>query len=169
MMLRRFYTTASAASAFDLSAVLRADLKTAMRNKAPMAERTLIRGLLSELKNLDIDNKGASDKFQIWQHLNKLSNQRESSASEYLKPGQPDRFKEMADNELAEAKIIKLYMDQLPVASKESIKQKVQALVDANGLQGKDKKEIFKVVPWAKVQDEWNASRSMISEVINSL
>lgn len=162
----RKYTTAS--TGVDFQTVLRGDLKTAMRNKEPMAKRTMIRTLLSELKNLDIDNNGAADKFAIWQHLHKLSNERNKTAEEYLKPGQPDRFKELAETELAESKVIQQYLLQLPVASKDEIKSKVLALVEEKGLPLDNKQGIFKAIPWGKVQEEWNASRSMISEVINN-
>lgn len=157
----------SAGVEVDFQKLLREDLKTAMRNKAPAAERTMIRTLLSELKNLDIDNNGKADRFAVWGHLKKLSTQRSKTAEEYLKPGQPDRFKELAEVELAEEKVISQYLERVPVASKEDIRGKVVALMKEKGLADDNKQAIFKAIPWAKVQEEWNASRAMISEVVN--
>lgn len=167
-MFRILRQYSQSASPVDLQRILREDLKTAMRNKAPMAQRTTIRTLLSELKNLDIDNSGHADKFAVWQHLHKLGGERSKTAAEYLKPGQPERFQELAAVELAEGKLIAHYLLQLPVASKEEIKSKVLELVQEKGLDLSNKQGVFKSIPWNKVQEEWNASRSMISEVINN-
>ncbi|GMM29624.1 Aim41 protein [Martiniozyma asiatica (nom. inval.)] len=166
----RYYSTS--ATVFEtMQNTLRNDLKVAMRNKAPQAERTMYRSIMSELKNLDIDcgPETTPDEFKIWDHLNKLSKQRRETAAEYLKPGQPERFQELAEKEIIEAKLIESYLTKLPVASKDEITIKVKEIIQKEGISLEDKKQLFKSIPWGKIQNEWKASRGMVSDAINEL
>lgn len=169
----RYNSTANVASTagatYDSVLVaLRNDLKACIRNKLPAIEKNTIRGVMSEMKNLEIENHGSAiDEFKIFDHLNKLIKQRNETAAEYLKPEQPERFKELAQKELDEAAIISKYIKALPVASEEEIKAKVVALMEAEGIT--DKKRIFSKIPWGKINAEWKASRGAVSDVINKL
>lgn len=162
-------TASSAGALYDgLLVSLRNDLKASIRNKAPAIEKTTIRGIMSEMKNLEIDNHGtAVDEFKIFDHLNKLVKQRKETAKEYLKPDQPERFKELAEKELDEAKIISKYLGGLPVATEDEIKSKLEQLMEAENIT--DKRKLFAKIPWNKINQEWKASRGAVSDVINKL
>ncbi|KAG0675882.1 Altered inheritance of mitochondria protein 41 mitochondrial [Pichia californica] len=147
---------------------LRNDLKACIRNKSPAVEKTTVRGIMSEMKNLEIENHGSIvDEFKIYDHLNKLIRQRNETAAEYLKPDQPERFKELAEKEIDEAKIISKYLNALPVASEEEIKLKLVDLMKSEGIT--DKKKLFPKIPWAKINTEWKASKGAVSNAINKL
>lgn len=147
---------------------LRADLKTCIRTKAPALEKTTVRGILSEMKNLEIENHGSVvDEFKIYDHLNKLVKQRKETASEYLKPDQPERFKELAQKELDEAKIINKYLTALPVASEDEIVAKLTELMKTENIT--DKRKLFQKIPWGKISKEWRASKGAVSNAINNL
>lgn len=169
----RFNSSASASSTagpfYDgFLSTLRNDLKVSMRNKAPATEKATLRGILSEMKNLEIENHGSIvDEFKIYDHLRKLVKQRTETANEYLKPEQPERFKELAQKELDEAAIIEKYLVGLPVASSEDIKAKIVEIMNAENIT--DKKKLFSKIPWNKINAEWKASRSAVSDVINKL
>lgn len=166
----RFNSTASSAGPIydGFLTTLRNDLKLSIRNKAPAIEKTTLRCVLSEMKNLEIENHGSVvDEFKIFDHLNKLVKQRNETANEYLKPDQPERFKELAEKELNEAKLISKYLAALPVATEDEIKAKVEALMKAENIT--DKRKIFAKIPWNKINAEWKASRGAVSEAINKL
>jgi uncharacterized protein YqeY len=147
---------------------LRNDLKLSIRNKAPSLEKTTLRSVLSEMKNLEIENHGSIvDEFKIYDHLNKLVKQRNETADEFLKPNQPERFKELAQKELDEAIIIKKYLNDLPVATEDEIKSKVEQLMKSENIT--DKRKLFSKIPWNKINQEWKASRGAVSDVINNL
>ncbi|AWU75862.1 uncharacterized protein C5L36_0B10980 [Pichia kudriavzevii] len=162
-------TVSSAGALYDGFLVkLRDDLKTCIRSKAPPIKKTTVRGIMSEMKNLEIENHGSVvDEFKIYDHLNKLVKQRKETANEYLKPDQPERFKELAQKELDEAAIISKYLLDLPVATEEEIKAKVQALMASENIT--DKRQVFSKIPWGKINKEWRASRGAVSDVINKL
>ena len=146
---------------------LREGLKISIKQKLTF-EKTAIRGIMSEMKNLQIDNHGTIiNKFQIVDHFNKLIKQREETAKEYLSPNQPERFKELAENELKEIEIIKKYLALLPVANDEDIKEKLRVIIENDKIT--DKRKLFSKIPWNKINEEWNASRSTVSEVINKM
>lgn len=147
---------------------LRTDLKACIRNKLPPIEKTTVRGILSEMKNLEIENHGSIvDEFKIYDHLNKLVKQRKETANEYLKPDQPERFKELAEKELSEAKIIEKYLNSLPVATEDEIKTKLRELMKSENIT--DKRKLFPKIPWAKINTEWRASKGAVSNAINNL
>lgn len=152
----------------NLLVSLRNDLKQNIRNKGNPLEKTVIRGVLSEMKNLEIENHGSIvDEFKIYDHLNKLVKQRKETAKEYLKPNQPERFKELAETELNESKIIENYLTKLPVASEAEIESKIKQIIEIVG--STEKKKIFSKIPWGKINIEWKASRGAVSDVVNKL
>lgn len=165
----RFNSTSSAGPVYDgFLNSLRADLKTCIRNKAPALEKTTVRGILSEMKNLEIENHGSVvDEFKIYDHLSKLVKLRNETANEYLKPDQPERFKELAQKELEEAKIISKYLTALPVASEEEITARLTELMKAENIT--DKRKLFPKIPWNKINKEWRASKGAVSNAINKL
>lgn len=163
-------TTASTAGELydNFLVTLRNDLKASIRTKQPPVVKTTVRSVMSEMKNLEIENHGKHiDEFKIYDHLNTLVKQRKETAAQYLKPDQPERFKEMAEAELEEANIIAKYLKDLPVASEEEVKAKVVALMEAENIT--DKRQLFPKIPWNKINVEWKASRAMVSDVVNKL
>lgn len=100
-------------------------------------------------------------------HLNKLVKQRKETAKEYLKPNQPERFKELAETELNESKIIENYLTKLPVASESEIENKIKQIIETVG--STERKKIFSKIPWGKINIEWKASRGAVSDVVNKL
>lgn len=166
----RYNSTVSTAGKLydDLLVTLRNDLKASIRNKQPPVVKTTVRSIMSEMKNLEIENHGSAiDEFKIYDHLNKLVKQRKETAAQYLRPDQPERFKEMADAELEEAKIIAKYLTELPVATEEEVTAKVVELMKAENIT--DKRKLFPKIPWNKINTEWRASRALVSDVINKL
>lgn len=163
------YNSSTAGPLYDnFLNTLRTDLKSCIRNKAPPVEKTTVRGIMSEMKNLEIENHGSLvDEFKIYDHLNKLVKQRRETANEYLKPDQPERFKELAEKELTEAKIIEQYLTKLPVATQDEIKAKLLDLMKAENIT--DKRKLFPKIPWNKINSEWKASKGAVSTAINSL
>lgn len=168
-MFRRVYTTAAGAPGAyeELMATLRNDLKASIRNKDAL-QKTTVRNIMSEMKNLEIENHGSIvDKFKIFDKLNKLIKQRNDTIAEYLKPNQPERFQKLAEKEQFEADFIHSYLAKVPVASKSEIQAKIQSLMEAEGVS--DPKRIFSKIPWAKINEEWNASKSAVTDAVNSM
>lgn len=143
---------------------LKKDLKTSMLEKNAL-QKNVIKGLLSEIKNAEIDNKAKhNDEFGLFDTYSKLIHQREDSIKNYLL----NKREDMAETEKKEIAIIEKYQEDLPVATKEEIDAKVTELLkfmkeaDAN-LQLKD---IFGKVNWKTTPTEWNASPKTIRSSI---
>ncbi|ANZ73423.1 BA75_00798T0 [Komagataella pastoris] len=158
-------------SAYDEAlASIRNDLKLNFRFKADVLEKNVIRSILAETKNLEIDNKDKDlDEFKLYDLLSKMIKQRQDSAAIYLKEGSPDRFRQTGWNELREVDYITKYLEALPVASAEEIEAKVepivQSVLEEEG-ELKSPKEIFSRIPWKVVNQEWQASEGAVKNCV---
>lgn len=160
-------------SAYDeLMKTLRNDLKKNIRLKADPLEKNVIRSILTEVKNMEIANRDVvQDEFQLHDLLTKMVKDREHSASVYMKEGSPDRFQQMGVNELREANFLGQYVDQLPLTPQSDVNAKVRDIVDILDKQGpiKSKQEIYKQIPWSKIQTEWKASKSQVNSAVDTV
>ena len=99
------------------------DLKDAMRNKDSV-KRTLLRTLMAEVRNAEIDKKSELDDAGIIGVLSKQSQQRKDSAEAFREAGRQD----LVDVELAEIEIISAYLpEQL---SEEDIVRLIDETID---------------------------------------
>ncbi|SMN20233.1 similar to Saccharomyces cerevisiae YOR215C AIM41 Putative protein of unknown function [Maudiozyma saulgeensis] len=146
---------------------LKKDLKTSMINKNDL-EKNTIKGLLSEIKNMEIDNKGNhNDEFLLFDTYSKLIHQRHDSIENYLANNRED----MANKEKQEVEIIKKYQNLLPVATQEEIDEKVIELLrfikkEEPNLQ---LKQVFGKVNWKTTSEQWKASpKSIRSSIVTN-
>ena len=157
----RFNSTEAYTSAI---ASLKKDLKTSMHEKNAL-QKNVIKGLLSEIKNAEIDNKTKhNDEFGLFDTYSKLIHQREDSIKNYLL----NKREDMAETEKKEIEIIKKYQESLPVATREEIDAKVAELLKFmkeadSSIQLKD---VFGKVNWKATPTQWNASSKSIRSSI---
>lgn len=147
----------------DAIATLKTDLKLAMREKNQL-KRDTVKGLLSAIKNKEIDTKPSQhNEFLLFELYSKAITQRKDSAAEYLKL---DRA-ELAEKEQKEIEVIKTYLADLPVATQEEIDEKVKALLEEIMKDGPVKiGQVFGKVQWDVVKNEWKASESAVRATI---
>ncbi|KAH3666974.1 hypothetical protein OGAPHI_003424 [Ogataea philodendri] len=148
---------------------VRQDLKNNIKAKADVLERNVIKSILVEVKNFEVNNPGKTkDEFQLHDLLTKLANQRRKTAQEYLKDGTSKRSKEMGEKELSEIPYIEKYLKELPVASEAEIEAKVEEIANELIKEGPldNPKKLFGKIPWNLIQSEWKASRSSVTSVI---
>ncbi|CUS20443.1 LAQU0S01e06700g1_1 [Lachancea quebecensis] len=155
---------ASSQSYVDSVAALKKDLKKAMIAKDDL-KKTTIRGLLSGIKNKEIDAQGKDlDEFALHDLYSKLITQRKDSIEEFLKNNRSD----LVEREESEIKIIKNYLEQLPVASEAEVDAKVSDLLTK--LKQSDPslqlKDAFKKFDWKATPSDWRASAGMIKASI---
>ncbi|EEQ36972.1 hypothetical protein CLUG_01095 [Clavispora lusitaniae ATCC 42720] len=159
--LRRFQATPAYGA---LLSSLKVDLKKAMIAKNNM-EKTTIRSILSTIKNNEIDG-GAQTEFELSKVLGKMVKQRVDSAREF----QQQKRDDLAEIESKESEIIKKYVESLPVASDEEIKEKLTHFLneikanDANTHVG----AIFKQIN-DDLASSWGAAPSVIKSMVPSL
>ncbi|QPG75121.1 hypothetical protein FOA43_002464 [Brettanomyces nanus] len=162
---------ASTTPAYDeLMKSLRDDLKHNIRMKADPLEKNVIRSILTEVKNMEIDSRDQlQDEFKLYDLLNEMIKDRRHSAEVYMKEGSPDRFKQVGLNEIREADYLVQYLERLPVATEKQVDDRVKQL--ANTLKNEDlltnKQSLFKKVPWKTIQSDWNASKSAVTKSVN--
>lgn len=128
-MLRRFST-----SAFRLqtglfyqsfASVLKTDLKKSMLAKDTVRKDT-IKHLRSELKNFEIDTKGAqNDEHGIARVIAKMIKTREKLIDEYTALKRED----LAENEAAQKSVLEEYLKSLPVSSDEEVAKAAEELI----------------------------------------
>lgn len=164
--LRVFVRYESSSTYNAAVASLKKDLKQAMIAKDDL-KKTTIRGLLSTIKNKEIDSKDKNlDEFVLSEVYSKLINQRKDSINDFLQNGRED----LVAKEKQELEIIQSYLQALPVASKEEIDSKVAKLL--NELREEDHnlqlKQVFSKIDWKTIPLEWKASSNMIkSSIVN--
>ncbi|CAB4253218.1 similar to Saccharomyces cerevisiae YOR215C AIM41 Putative protein of unknown function [Maudiozyma barnettii] len=144
---------------------LKKDLKTSMINKNDL-EKNTIKGLLSEIKNVEIDNKSNhNDEFLLFDTYSKLIHQRKDSVENYL----ANKREDMADKEKKEIDIIKKYQNLLPVSTQEEVDAKVIELLkfirkEEPTLQ---LKQVFGKVNWKTTPEQWKtSSKSVRSSIV---
>ncbi|ODV95933.1 hypothetical protein PACTADRAFT_49363 [Pachysolen tannophilus NRRL Y-2460] len=157
----RFNSTAGYTEAI---AKIRDDLKLNFRLKADVIEKNVIRSILTEVKNLEINNhnKGTNTEYQLYDLFAKMIKERKDSAAEYMKKGNPDRFHQLGLNELRECDYIEKYLNILNLASDEE--------VDANVKKNYEKikvQDIYKNIPMKSIEKDWNCSKSQVKESVN--
>ncbi|SCU82767.1 LADA_0C07822g1_1 [Lachancea dasiensis] len=150
----------------DSIGALKADLKKAMLAKDDL-KKTTIRGLLSGIKNKEIDNQGKTlDEFTLHELYTKFITQRSESIQEFEK----NNRNELIEREQKEITVIEHYLNQLPVASRAEIDAKVSDFLQE--LRRKDAdlqlKDVFKKVDWKSIPPSWKASAGMIRASIAS-
>ena len=90
-----------------LRETLDSDLKDAMRNKEAL-KRTVLRTMLSEIRNAEIDSRTTLDDEGINSVLTKQMQQRKDSVEAYLAANRQD----LVDKETEEINIISVYLPE---------------------------------------------------------
>ncbi len=142
-----------------LKETLQNDMKTAMK-AGPGAATKLgtIRGLISEVKRREIDNKHtALDDAQILKVISTLIKQRQDSIDQFTKGGRPD----LADKEKEELAVLQAYMPaQLGAAEVEAMV--VAAIAETGATSPAD---IGKVMKAAMAKADGKADGKLINEL----
>ncbi len=116
---------------------IRDDLKTAMKSREA-ARVEVLRFLLSEVKNIGINEKKELDDGVVTQVLQKLAKQRRDGCEQFKGAGRQD----LADKELAELAILEHYLPrQMSDADVEAVVRAVAGEVGATS-----KKDVGKVM-----------------------
>lgn len=148
----------------DSLALLKTDLKKSMLAKDTVSRDT-IKGLLSAIKNKEIDTKpDQHNEFLLFQLYSKSISQRQDSAKEYQKL----QREELAAKELKEIEIIDKYLKALPVASQEEVEAKVRDLLQDLLASGEALKlgQVYGKVNWDIVKTEWKADEKAVKGTI---
>ncbi|KAH3686007.1 hypothetical protein WICPIJ_003007 [Wickerhamomyces pijperi] len=151
----------------DSLALLKTDLKKSMLAKDTVSRDT-IKGLLSSIKNKEIDTKpDQHNEFLLFQLFSKSISQRLESAKEY----ESLQRSELAEKELKEVEIIKKYLHALPVASQEEVESKVKELLTGLLAENESIKlgQVYGKVNWEIVKNEWNADEKAVKGTIAKL
>lgn len=139
---------------------IRDDLKTAM--KAKEASRVeVLRFLLSEVKNIGINEKKELDDGVVTQVLQKLSKQRRDGIEQFKSAGRQD----LVDKELAELSILEGYLPkQLSEADIEAVVKAVIAEVGAT-----TKKDMGKVMKVALEKLKGGADGKRVQAIVSRI
>jgi len=141
---------------------LQSDLKDAMRNKDALT-RTLLRTLLSEVRNAEIAKKDTLDNEGIQRVLIKQAQQRRDSAEAYVGGARSD----LADKENEELSIIMKYLPvQLTATELAVIVDEVIKITGANGL-GDMGKVMGELMPKLEGRADGKVASNMVKEKLN--
>ena len=141
---------------------LQSDLKDAMRNKDALT-RTLLRTLLSEVRNAEIAKKDTLDNEGIQRVLIKQAQQRRDSAEAYVGGARLD----LADKENEELSIIMKYLPvQLTATELAVIVDEVIKITGANGL-GDMGKVMGELMPKLEGRADGKVASNMFKEKLN--
>ncbi len=141
---------------------LQSDLKDAMRNKDALT-RTLLRTLLSEVRNAEIAKKDTLDNEGIQRVLIKQAQQRRDSAEAYVGGARLD----LADKENEELSIIMKYLPvQLTATELAVIVDEVIKITGANGL-GDMGKVMGELMPKLEGRADGKVASNMVKEKLN--
>lgn len=157
---------ASSQSYNDAITLLKTDLKKAMLAKDNL-KKTTIRGLLSAIKNKEIDNKSKDlDEFALYDIYSKLISQRADSINEFIK----NKREDLVDKEASEIKIIEVYRDALPVASQKEVDARVLDILKTfkNEDPKMQLKQIFQKIDWKTLPNDLKASPAAIRSSIGA-
>lgn len=157
----RFNSTASPAPPLLLK--IREGLKAAMRS-GNTAEKNVIRGILSEVKNKSIDNAASvGTDLKLHGLLRTMIVTRQKSIAEFKSLGRQD----LVDKETEEVEIIKKYAGLVSVASDEELDKKIAEVIDSlpADIQTQANKVMAKI-PWADVESKWNSSRGAVASSV---
>ncbi|QEU60600.1 Aim41 [Kluyveromyces lactis] len=165
-MTRAFVRFASSQGYIDGIAALKQDLKKAMLAKDNL-RKTTIRGVLSTIKNKEIDSKDKDlDEFVLYDVYAKLISQRKDSIAEFVK----NKREDLVEKEASEIKILENYQTALPVASREEVDARVvKILTDLKESEPSlQLKQVFGKIDWKTLPGELKASPAAIRSSISS-
>lgn len=142
-----------------LSSELKDSLKSGEKLKV-----SVIRLVLSALKNREIEKRGVLSEEEIIDLLVSLSKQRKESIESFKKGGRQD----LVDKETAELKIIESYLPQQ--LTLEEIREKIREAIMESGASGaKDIGKVMKVLmPKVKGRADGRLVNEMVKEFLGS-
>ncbi len=118
---------------------LKSDLKDAMKAK-DVFKRETIRFLMSALKQVEVDERRELSDDDIYKIIQKSIKQREDAAKQYKEAGR----EELYEKEIAEAKLIKIYLPKQ--LNQDELTKIVKELIEQSGATGiKDMGSVIKL------------------------
>ena len=143
---------------------LDSDLKDAMRNKEAL-KRTVLRTMLSELRNAEIKSPTTLDDEGIISVLTKQVQQRKDSVEAYAAADRQD----LVDKETEEIKIISVYLpEQLPVEEIEEIIKTAISEIGASTLSDMGK-VMGLVMPQVRGRADGKIVNTIVTEKLRAL
>ena len=147
-----------------LRETLDSDLKDAMRNKEAL-KRTVLRTMLSEIRNAEINSQTTLDDEGIISVLTKQVQQRKDSAEAYNAANRQD----LVDKETEEINIISVYLpDQLPPEEIEGIIKAAILETGASSLSDMGKVMGF-VMPQVRGRADGKIVNTIVTEILRAL
>ncbi|HBF01109.1 MAG TPA: aspartyl-tRNA amidotransferase [Dehalococcoidia bacterium] len=147
-----------------LRETLDSDLKDAMRNKDAL-RRTVLRTMLSEIRNAEINSQTTLDDEGIISVLTKQVQQRKDSAEAYNAANRQD----LVDKETEEINIISVYLpDQLPPEEIEGIIKAAILETGASSLSDMGKVMGF-VMPQVRGRADGKIVNTIVTEILRAL
>ena len=143
---------------------LDADLKDAMRNKEAL-KRTVLRTMLSEIRNAEINSQTTLDDEGIISVLTKQVQQRKDSVEAYADANRQD----LVDKETEEINIISVYLpEQLPVEEIEEIIKTAISEMGASSLSDMGK-VMGLVMPQVRGRADGKIVNTIVTEKLRAL
>ena len=143
---------------------LDSDLKDAMRNKEAL-KRTVLRTMLSEIRNAEINSQTTLDNEGIISVLTKQVQQRKDSVEAYADANRQD----LVDKETEEIKIISVYLpEQLPVEEIEEIIKTAISEIGASTLSDMGK-VMGLVMPQVRGRADGKIVNTIVTEKLRAL
>ena len=147
-----------------LRETLDSDLKDAMRNKEAL-RRTVLRTMLSEIRNAEINSQTTLDDEGIIYVLTKQVQQRKDSVEAYNAANRQD----LVDKETEEINIISVYLpDQLPPEEIEGIIKAAILETGASSLSDMGKVMGF-VMPQVRGRADGKIVNTIVTEILRAL
>ena len=147
-----------------LRETLDSDLKDAMRNKEAL-RRTVLRTMLSEIRNAEINSQTTLDDEGIISVLTKQVQQRKDSVEAYTAANRQD----LVDKETEEINIISVYLpDQLPPEEIEGIIKAAILETGASSLSDMGKVMGF-VMPQVRGRADGKIVNTIVTEILRAL
>ena len=147
-----------------LRETLDSDLKDAMRNKEAL-KRTVLRTMLSEIRNAEINSQTTLDDEGIISVLTKQVQQRKDSVEAYNAANRQD----LVDKETEEINIISVYLpDQLPPEEIEGIIKAAILETGASSLSDMGKVMGF-VMPQVRGRADGKIVNTIVTEILRAL
>ena len=140
-----------------LRETLDSDLKQAMRNKEAL-KRTVLRTMLSEIRNAEINSQATLDDEGIISVLTKQVQQRKDSVEAYEAANRQD----LVEKETAEINIISVYLpEQLP---QEEVEQIIEDVISQSGSSSLD--DMGKVMGLVMPQVRGRADGKIVNAIV---
>ena len=147
-----------------LRETLDSDLKDAMRNKEAL-KRTVLRTMLSEIRNAEINSQTTLDDEGIISVLTKQVQQRKDSVEAYADANRQD----LVDKETEEINIISVYLpEQLPVEEIEEIIKTAISEMGASSLSDMGK-VMGLVMPQVRGRADGKIVNTIVTEKLRAL